>query len=212
MARARWLTIRHAMAQPDAPKKRAFYDRAKKKPRPKFFKRSGGQLFVNVAHEDYLTWHAAVNIKRKDLANRRAPHTPLVMDEISPQSGDESPDDDGTPMGRFDRLKCKKLEEDIREKQIKNQTLEIKLRRENHEIIEWNLAEYLFFGYLERLNTDLLKLGEKLTVVIENFVQDGDAGGILKRLKREHTSIIKEIKKAQALDLKNWQKETGADV
>lgn len=211
MPEPKWLTIRQALARPGAPKRRAFYDKAKKKPRPKFFRSRGGQLFVNVASEEYAAWHGEVKAKRQTRAKSRATREQFVMDEIG-QRGDESGYDPADPAGEFDRLKCLKLGEEIREKRIKNQILEIKLRKENYGIIEWDLATYLFFGYLERLNNSLLKLDEKVATVINNLVQEGDADAIIKRYKREHTSLIKEIKKAQAADLKNWKAETGADV
>ena len=113
---------------------------------------------------------------------------------------------------KVEGLKCEKLEEELREKRIKNQTLEIKLRRANFQVIDWDLANFLFFGYAEKLSADLVKLPAKLKMVVDNLVSENDADGIIKRFERELTSVIREIKKAQALDVRKWREENNADL
>lgn len=110
-----------------------------------------------------------------------------------------------------ERMTLEKLAEDIISKRTSNQQAKRKLHKEDFTLIEWQLAMYLFFGYFEKFNNELLKLSDKLETPVRNMTAEGDADGILKRYQREHESLLKEVKKSQALDLKNWKKENGVD-
>lgn len=75
------------------------------------------------------------------------------------------------------------------------------------ELIEFRLAEFLFFGYLEKLNIELLSLTKKIEPIIHNLVQEKDTKGVLKRFDREFENILTEVRKAQAEDVKTWNEE-----
>ena len=95
-------------------------------------------------------------------------------------------------------LKVKKLEFETERK-------ENDLRKQAGELIEFSLAEYLFFGYMEKANNEILRLVKKLKPIIINLVNEQEPEELLKRLQRELETILVDLKDQQKRDLMNWR-------
>ena len=104
------------------------------------------------------------------------------------------------------------LEEARIERQLKNEMMgykrdseRLEMQKKAGNVIDFDLAAFLFFGYMERMNVELLNLKNKIAPMIENLVKEGDFDGVLNRYHKEHQKIVKAIMKAQAKDSKDWE-------
>lgn len=91
----------------------------------------------------------------------------------------------------------------------KNEQQKMRLKIAAGELIEFKLAEFLFFGYMEKLNIELLGLCKKIEPMVDNLVKEGKTKDILKLFNRHFGNILGEVKKAQGDDVKEWQEEAG---
>ena len=98
-------------------------------------------------------------------------------------------------------LKSKKLQNEI-EKQ------DLELKKTAGEVIEYQLGEFLFFGFIEKGFTDLLSISKKIRPIIENLCKENKPKDILKRYDREISSVLEEIKSQQKKDVKKWKEES----
>lgn len=101
-----------------------------------------------------------------------------------------------------------------REQIAKAQLAEYKVQQERLAIekdaghlIEWDLAKFLFTGYLEKLNIETLNIFKKNEAFIVNYCAENDPKGLVSFLKREFENILIEIKKKQKHDIERWRRE-----
>lgn len=117
-------------------------------------------------------------------------------------------------------IPVKKLQLDMYK--IENERL--KLKRLAGDLIDFALAEFLFFGYMERINAEKLMFPKKLAPRIEQVLTDTISRAedpqkintkeltneIVRWVIREEEEIIRSVKAHQQEDLKSWQGETDA--
>ena len=97
------------------------------------------------------------------------------------------------------------LDNTLKERKIEQETIELKKRA--GEVMETSFGEFLYYGYMEKVNLDLLRMMKRIEPMIENMVNDRNTKGIIKRIDSEITNILKGVQKQQDLDAKNWKKE-----
>lgn len=92
----------------------------------------------------------------------------------------------------------------------------LKLEQAAGKLVEWSVCEYLFLGYLERINRELLSYPARLEKKIELAIQEGVhatlppsqiAGEVRKMIVRENEAVIKETKAAQKKDIEGWEEK-----
>jgi hypothetical protein len=112
----------------------------------------------------------------------------------------------------FDKLYHKaaraKLVGEIQKTEIQKFKLEqekMELKKKAGQIAEFSFMDFLYFGYMEKINLDLLGMMKRLEPLLINRVKEQDHKGIIKLVDKEINSILVEIKKSQAKDLKNWE-------
>jgi len=200
-------------AQIEGAPTRAYLSRlAKKENRPAFFLKDGDSWVIDV---DCSTW--------KELIKRRAKKAPTTGTSKTKQSKSSKTEskEKKTFKGESEignnplegksifQLKLKKLEEDVKEKEIKNEISYLEMQKKSGNIIDFNLANYLFFSYMEKANVDFLRAAKKNEARIDNFVKEGKTRAIVKLFENEATAILKEIIKSQKLSLEKWKDEEG---
>jgi hypothetical protein len=99
---------------------------------------------------------------------------------------------------QLDILKAEQLEYKIKQEQIK-------LERETGNLIEYEMAEYLFFGFMKKTNSQILTLIKKIEPDIKNLCQENQPDELLRELQRNLESIIKDIQNQQKKDVKDWK-------
>jgi len=91
----------------------------------------------------------------------------------------------------------------------------LKVAKEAGQLIEFELADFLFFGYIERMNRELLgfpaRIKNETTLMIQDAIKEkldpGEvAERIIKIIVREFEAIIRETKKDQKRDVQEWAK------
>ena len=116
-------------------------------------------------------------------------------------------------------LQTELLKEKINWQKTENSLKLLKLEKEENKVIDFDLANYLFFGFMGRVASEFLALPKKTEHKIELEIMDGLKASrppkdIAKKIKlistNETEQIIHEIKKAQSEDLEKWKKEEGA--
>lgn len=119
-----------------------------------------------------------------------------------------------TNGSELDDLEEESMRAKLMEPILKNRSLEhkiemntLELKKAAGELIEFQLADFLFFGYMERINLELLGITRKIAPIIDNLVKEKKTEDILKRFNREIEIILKEIKAEQEKDIKQWQDE-----
>jgi len=115
-------------------------------------------------------------------------------------------------------LQTEYLREKTNGKKIENKMKALKLKKESYDLIDFALAEYLFLGFLGRMTRERLNLSKKIQHKIELEIQGAQrakrtaknvAKDIIKLIMGEEERIIREAKKAQIEDIKNWKEEEG---
>lgn len=90
------------------------------------------------------------------------------------------------------------------------------LKKEAANLIEWDLCEFLFTGYMERINRELLAFPKRISKNIELAIQDAAqtkqtpeavAAIVAKLITRETETIIREVKAAQKAEVEAWKSE-----
>ena len=199
-------------AQIEGAPTRAYLSRlAKKENRPAFFLKDGDSWVIDI---DCSTW--------KELIKRRAKKAPTAGTSKTKQSKSSKTESKkntskreseigSTPIDgkSIFQLKLKKLEADVKEKEIKNEISYLEMQKKSGNIIDFNLANYLFFSYMEKANVDFLRAAKKNEARIDNFVKEGKTREIVKLFENEATAILKEIIKSQKLSLEKWKDEEG---
>ena len=102
------------------------------------------------------------------------------------------------------------LEEQVLKNELHRFKIEqekLKLKKEAGQLIEMSLANFIFLGYMEKMNIELLGLCKKIEPIIINMAKEKDGKGILKRFNREFQNIIVGVKKSQSDDLEEWREE-----
>jgi len=79
------------------------------------------------------------------------------------------------------------------------------IEKEVGELIDYQLADFLFFGFMDKMANELLRLPKKLEPQIVNLAKEKEYNGIIKLLTREHENVLKDIKTQQLADLKEWR-------
>jgi len=88
-----------------------------------------------------------------------------------------------------------------------NEQERLKLMKNAGELIEFSLAEFLFTGYIEKLNTDILGMMKRLEPILTNLIKESDTKGVIKRVNKEIRSILIDVKKSQSDDVRKWKRE-----
>lgn len=82
----------------------------------------------------------------------------------------------------------------------------VELEREAGGLLEFQMAEFLFVGYLEKMNIDLLSFMKKIRPIIKNLCNENKPEEIEKRVNKEITLILKSISTAESKELKKWKR------
>lgn len=90
------------------------------------------------------------------------------------------------------------------------------LEKESRHLIEMPLAEYLYTGYMERVNREILNIPKRISKEIEMEIQAGIHGNIepaktrkkiVKLITREHEAILRDVVTTQKKELAEWESE-----
>lgn len=110
-----------------------------------------------------------------------------------------------------------KYSQEIQKYDLNNIALEkkrIELKLQAGDIVETTLAEFIFIGYLEKLNRELLAMPKRIIREVGLIVKDGiytkeDEKTIttkmMKVVDREIEVILRDVKKQQKKDITNWR-------
>jgi len=114
-----------------------------------------------------------------------------------------------------------KLLQEVQKWELNKYELEkkrVELQQQAGDIIETPLAEFLFVGYLEKANRELLAMPKRIIREIGLIIKDGiytkeDEKKItdktMKVVAREIEVILRDVKKQQKKDIKNWRENLG---
>lgn len=171
-----------------------------KKPRPSYVHKKGGILHIDIKDEEWLTYLSAYRRTALNTAKKKLKKDMGKLEETPKQPKTQK------------TLKIQELEEKVRGQRIKNDISTLKLKKSEGLVISADLAEFLFFGFLDKCATDMLRLGKKIGRKVDILVTNGDADGILKLISQEMTVILQETKKQQKKDVEQWVKENGGMV
>lgn len=104
-------------------------------------------------------------------------------------------------------FELQKMELDLEERKLKLEQQTIDNRRQAGRLLDFDVAEYLFLGYLDAISREVLGIPKKLEATIENFVKEGDSLGLIARITQELTTAMMEIKNDQKAAIDDWQSE-----
>lgn len=202
------LTIYTAAKEKGAPSKPYLIKLSQSDNRPDYFVQEDGVWRIDV---DSVSWKEYVNdrrngggrkgtAKKKELSSDKLP----VAKNAPPVKPPKDTNADTLDLADLKKLK---LQADLEEKNIKNEILYLEMQKKSGNIIDFELAKYLFFSYMEKANVDFLRMAKKNEALIDNFVKDGNTRGVLDLIEQEATCILMEIKKSQKDSLEKWERE-----
>lgn len=208
-------------------------------------RKNGTRLEFDCEHEDYQAWTEKAQKRSEQFKIQSA----IAMGKEFPEAGRKpyamesataSTGTDTDTADLMERSRTAKLMEPILKNEttrLKNEQERISLEVASGNLIEWPLAEFLFVGYCERLNTETLMFPKKFQPKLEHLVDDylirsplietvsdeqiklevlkvlsgvdkkALAREIVSIILREHEEIIRTVKAAQIEDVTNWKKE-----
>ncbi len=89
--------------------------------------------------------------------------------------------------------------------QLKIENERILFLKNAGKVAEIKFMEFLYFGYMEKANLDLMKMVKKLKVRFEPLVSQKALKEIIEILSNEISYVLTSIKKKQAEEVKNWK-------
>ena len=138
------------------------------------------------------------------------PENPDIIPEKKPKKivKEKPPVDDFADL--IDKSRIAELKQEIlkaEQLEYKNEREKIKLMQESQELVKFDLAEFLFFGFMEKTNNEILRLLRKIEPVIKDLCQENQPIELINRLTHDLEAIIKDIKKQQKQTVKKWKSE-----
>ena len=94
----------------------------------------------------------------------------------------------------------------------KTEMASMELKKAAGLLIEKNLAEFLYFGYLEKINFEIIGLTKRNETRIENLYNEKDFKGLIKMMDRELKNILINVKKNSLESVEEWRKELRGDT
>lgn len=190
----------------DAPTKAYLYRVAKSDVKPDYFHFDGDKWMIDISHPEWTELlrkraRGAVSGKQ-NIPNKK----PVEKSKGKPHEPKIQKVDDDLDIADLKKIE---LQEKIKEKNIKNEILYLKMQKDSGNIIDFDLAKYLFFSYMEKANVDFFRAARKNEAIIDNFVKEGKTREIIQTVERECTSILKEMQKSQHESLEKWHDEQG---
>ena len=208
-------TISKASQQLYAPSRQYLNKLSKRDDRPDFFTLKNDKYYVDTTHPEWI----ALLKKRAEkdpekLLNKNIPFSIQNVEHKEPEPQQELLTKHGTAQKDIEELvkesQIANLEEQIlknKKVRLQNEQEEIKLRKSCKDIAEIRLVEFLYLGYMEKMNIELLALNKKIGPIIDNLIKEKDSEGVKKRYQREFESMLRNIKAAQKADLEKWENE-----
>jgi hypothetical protein len=207
----------------DAPTKAYLYRLVKIDNRPDYFYHDGDKWMIDIEHPTWLELlhnraingipgHHKATVKNKPeekqerIAEKHETLSEKQSKSIDKKIASMSQIDTGLDIAD---LKQMKLEAEVQEKKIKNEILYLTMQKQSGNIIDFSLAQYLFFSYMEKANIDFYRAARKNEAIIANFVKEGKVREIIQVVENECTAILKEIEKKQKEALDRWNEEEG---
>ncbi len=81
----------------------------------------------------------------------------------------------------------------------------IKLLTTSKDLVQVPFAEFLYYGYIEKCNIDMLAMCRKLKPKIISAVNEKDVVTVVNLINREISSTLETIRVSQERDVKNWR-------
>ena len=75
------------------------------------------------------------------------------------------------------------------------------------KVAELSFMDFLYFGYMEKCNLDLLKMVKKLKHRYRTFLDVEKLDKVIELLEREINYVLKGVKDKQKEELENWKNE-----
>ena len=114
----------------------------------------------------------------------------------------------------------------LRLEKYKIEKSKLELEKQAGNLIPRQLAAYLYTGYLDRLNREMLqyrnKLEQQFELIIADVLVQSKGGGevvpsdfakkMTKLIKRETEETIRNVKKAQIAEVERWAEEEGISL
>lgn len=192
----------------DAPTKAYLYRVVKKEDRPEYFYHDGTTWMIDIDHPEWLALlrkraKGKVNIPNDSAKENKLPAT-NVKTTMPPVKPPKNTNTDSLDLADLKKLK---LQADLEEKNIKNGILYLEMQKKSGNIIDFELAKYLFFSYMEKANVDFLRMAKKNEALIDNFVKENNTRGVVNLVEQEVTMILREVTKSQKEALDKWVEE-----
>lgn len=83
----------------------------------------------------------------------------------------------------------------------------LKLEKESGKLIEYSLAEFLFIGFMEKTNLQMLGMIKKLEPDLINLCRENEPQELLRLLTTNIESVVIDIKNQQKKDVENWERD-----
>lgn len=83
----------------------------------------------------------------------------------------------------------------------------LKLEKESAKLIEYSLAEFLFIGFMEKTNLQMLGMIKKLEPDLINLCRENEPQELLRLLTTNIESVVIDIKNQQKKDVENWERD-----
>lgn len=83
----------------------------------------------------------------------------------------------------------------------------IKLKKESGDLIEYAMADYLFAGFMELTNFQILTFLRKIEPDIKNFCKENEPMELIKQMSLGLEGILQDVKKQQKEEVKKWKKD-----
>lgn len=198
MAKPKHVTFQTAATAFDIPET-TLRDKLSQKEIPAWLIKKAQRWYVNLDHPAWRDYVEARKVKTET--------------ENATLAGGLDPNNDNEMVELYNKSKAAKLNEQI----LKTEKLAYAVEKERlalqsaaKEVVEVGFAEFLWYGYMERINVDMLGMMKRLAPIIDNLVKAGDSDKVRHRIEKEITAIIKDIKDAQRKEAIKWRRESSS--
>jgi hypothetical protein len=195
---------------PNAPSRQYLSKASKQDTRPAYFYDDDGSLKIDIDHPDWLEMLERRSQEKQTYSSKGVRNSDKLKQYKETKTVHTENKFDIETI-HAESLYAKAKQEILKAEQLeyKNEIDRLKLERAAMNLIEYNLAEYAFLSYMDKVNLGMLRMVKKLKPIIVNLCAENEPTRILELIQQETEQLIITVKDQQKKAIEDWVNDQG---
>ena len=197
---------------PNAPSRQYLSKASKQDARPAYFYDDDGSLKIDIDHPDWIEMLERRSHEKQTFSSKGVRNSDKLKEYKQSKTIQPKKENDfDIETIHAESLYAKAKQEILKAEQLeyKNEIDRLKLERAAMNLIEYNLAEYAFLSYMDKVNLGMLRMVKKLKPIIVNLCAENEPTRILELIQQETEQLIITVKDQQKKAIEDWVNDQG---